>query len=271
MPKREVFCGDAEMPECKIRIACECYSDPDLVSDALRLPNFGKLDWRLPCTPEPFKLIDAELVLIVCDQDSLLMAIGRSRLYKLAGRAHLLIYLRDGLPDEAGVPDEVIPGLALPRLELHNELFKLTLSLLEPVLWQGFVGIDWGDARNLLTMDGLVVMEKAFSTRQPEEAIKRAVSQLQARVAGRAIQGLQAAIFSNGTKMPMKSISDLSWACKDGLPLSDKDSDGCDTYFIVAAPILDYLDDDYYEVRLFARVECTGAHWPNDLLLELSD
>ncbi len=78
-------------------------------------------------------------------------------------------------------------------------------------------------------------------------------------------------MLSNGAKMPTKSISDLLWACKHGLPLPDKDSDGYDTYFIVAAPLMDWPDDDYYEVRLFARVECSGARWPSDLLLDFSD
>ncbi|OYX28767.1 MAG: hypothetical protein B7Z03_10915 [Hydrogenophilales bacterium 32-62-9] len=94
---------------------------------------------------------------------------------------------------------------------------------------------------------------------------------MQVQTAGRAIHGLQAAMLSNGAKMPTKSISDLLWACKHGLPLPDKDSDGYDTYFIVAAPLMDWPDDDYYEVRLFARVECSGARWPSDLLLDFSD
>lgn len=43
--------GD-EVTEFKIRIACECYSDPDYVRDAVaRLPDFGKLEWGSPCKP----------------------------------------------------------------------------------------------------------------------------------------------------------------------------------------------------------------------------
>ncbi|MFZ3262150.1 MAG: hypothetical protein WA135_14850 [Thiobacillus sp.] len=267
MSDSDVFNLDDEVTEPKILIACECYGHPDDVRDALSgLPDFGKLDWGAPCTPAPFKLIDAELVLILSDKASLLMAIGRSVLYQRAGRAHVLIYLQDETED---VPAEVIPALVLLRSQLAAGLLNLTQIILEPVITPGFVGIDWGDVRNILNMGGQVVMERASSTGQPEEAIKRAVSQLQARTAGCAIHGLQAAIISNG-KMPMKSISDLSWACRDNLRFPDKDSVGYDTYFIVAAPLLDWLDDDY-EVRLFAKIECTNVHWPSDLILDFSD
>lgn len=266
MSDSDVFNHDDEVPEFKIRIACECYSDPDYVRDAVaRLPDFGKLEWGSPCTPDPFKLIDAELVLIVSDKESLLMAIGRSALYKYAGRAHVLIYLQD----EVDVPAEAIPGLVLPRSELRLGLFKLTLTLLEPVLWPGLVGVDWTDARNISAMGGQVVMVKTSSSR-PRRAIEVAVTQLRERAAGRAIQGLQAAFFCSKGKLATRYIGDLSWACKDGLPLPDKDSDGYDAYFIVAAPILDWPEDDWYEVRLFARVECAGE-WPSDLLLSFSD
>jgi hypothetical protein len=132
------------------------------------------------------------------------------------------------------------------------------------------VGIDWADAHNILTMDGQVVMVKT-SRSQPKRAIEVAVTQLLERTAGRSIQGLQAAFFCSEGKLATRHIGDLSWACKDGLPLPDKDSDGYDTYFIVAAPLLDWPDDDYYEVRLFARVECTGVSWPSDLLLDFSE
>lgn len=269
MTDSDVFALDDGVPAIKIRIACECYSDTNLVQEALTgLPDLnGELEWGSPRTPDPLKLIEAELVLIVSDRANLLTAIGRSVIYKTLGLAHLLVYVQG----DAELPDEVIPGLILARSQLADGLLNLTQILLESTLTQGLVGVDWADTCNFLTMGGQVVMERASSTRQPEDAIKSAVRQLQARTAGRAIHGLQAAILSNGAKMPTKSISDLSWACKDGLLLPDKDSDGYDTYFIVAAPLMDWLDDDYYEVRLFARVECTGARWPSDLLLDFSD
>lgn len=259
-----------EASEFQIMVACECYSDPGHVRNALaQLPDLnGKLIWGDPRVPDPLKLIDADMVLIVSDRANLLTAMGRSTIYKHLGWAHLLVYLQDETED---VPTEVIPGLILPHSQLATGLLSLTQILIESVITPGLVGVDWADVRNILTMGGQVVMERASSTRHPEEAIKRAVSQLQAQTAGRAIHGLQAAILSNGSKMPTNSISHLSWACKDGLPLPDKDSDGYDAYFIVAAPLLDWLDDDYYEVRLFARVECSGARWPNNLLLKFSD
>jgi len=34
---------------------------------------------------------------------------------------------------------------------------------------------------------------------------------------------------------------------------------------------MDWPDDDHYEVKLFARVECTGVHWPSGLLISFSD
>lgn len=258
-----------EASEFKIMVACECYSDQGHVRDALaQLPDLnGKLIWGNPRVPDPLKLIDADMVLIVSDRPNLLTAIGQSVIYKNLGLAHLLVYVQG----DTDLPAEAIPGLILARSQLADGLLNLTQILLESTLTQGLVGVDWADTCNLLAMGGQAVMERASSTRQPEEAIKRAVSQLQARTTGRAIHGLQAAILSNGSKMPTKSISDLSWACKDILPLPDKDSDGYDTHFIVAAPLLDWLDDNYYEVRLFARVECSGARWPSDLLLNFSD
>jgi hypothetical protein len=269
MQESDVVTHD-EASEFQIMVACECYSDHGHARDSLaQLPDLnGRLIWGTPRMPDTLKLIDADLVLIVSDQSNLFTAIGRSIIYNHLGWAHLLIYLQDETED---LPAEVIPGLVLLRSQLAAGLLNLIQILIEPVITPGLVGVDWADVRNILTLGGQVVMERASSTRQPEEAIKRAVSQLQARTAGRAIHGLQAAILSNGAKMPTKSISDLSWACKDGLLLPDKDSDGYDAYFIVAAPLMDWLDDDYYDVRLFAKVECSGARWPSDLLLDFSD
>jgi len=45
--------------------------------------------------PDPFKLIDADLVLIVSDRANLLTAIGRSVIYKNLKFAHILIYVQD--------------------------------------------------------------------------------------------------------------------------------------------------------------------------------
>lgn len=264
MSDSDVFNPDDEVIEFKIRIACECYSAPDHVRDAVAgLPDFGKLEWGSPCKPDSFKLIDAELVLIVSDKASLLMAMGRSVLYKHAGRAHVLIYLQD----EADVPAEAIPGLTLPRSQLATGLFNLTLALFEPVVWPGLVGLDWADVRNILAMGGQVVMEKASGS-QPGRAIDAAVTRLRERASGRVIQGLQAAFFCSESKLATRHVGDLSWACRDNLRCGSADDD---TYLIVAAPLLDWPNDDYYEVRLFARVECANVHWPSDLLLDFSE
>lgn len=260
MPNSDIFITDDEVTEFKIRVACECFSDRDPVREALAaLPSLnGKLIWGSPQVPDPLKLIDADLVLIVSDRANLLTAIGRSVIYKHLEWAHVLIYLQD----EADVPTEAIPGMVLPRSQLATGLLNLTQILIEPVITPGLVGIDWADVRTILTLGDRIVMEKA-SADQPETAIKAAVSQLQARTSGHAIQGLQAAILCNGAKLAMRSIGDLHWACTDMA--------GHDTTMIVAAPLPDWPDIDYYEVRLFAKVGCSGARWPSDLLLDFSD
>ncbi|OYW40427.1 MAG: hypothetical protein B7Z35_01170 [Hydrogenophilales bacterium 12-61-10] len=263
MPDSDVFTFDGEGAEFKLRVACECYSDSALVREALtELPDLnGEIIWGSPRVPDPLKLIDADLVLIVSNRANLLTAIGRSVIYKHLEWAHVLIYLQDEA-DVPDVPTEAIPGLVLPRSQLAAGLLNLTKILIEPVITQGLVGIDWADVRTILAMGDQVVMEKA-SADQPETAIKAAVSQLQARASGRAIHGLQAAILCHGHKLAMRFIGDLHWACTDMA--------GMDTTMIVAAPLPDWPDIDYYEVRLFAKIECTGARWPSDLLLDFSD
>lgn len=244
---------DDEVTQDKITVACECYSDQGLVQYALtQLPDLnGKLVWGVPCTPDPLKFIDTDLVLIVSDRANLLTAIGRSIIYKHLEQAHILIYLQEGEDD---VPAEAIPGLILPRSQLAAGLLNLVQMLLEPMITQGLVGIDWADTRNTLTTCDQIVMEKA-SAAQPEAAIKAAVSQLQARASGRAIHGLQAAILCHEGRLAMRSVGDLLWACKDA---SDED-----TTLVVAAPLLDWPDNDNYEVRLFARVNCAWKRGTN--------
>ena len=260
MPDSDVFTSDDEVAEFKLRVACECYSDPAIVQEALTgLPDLnGEIIWGSPRVPDPLKLIDADLVLIVSDRANLLTAIGRSVIYEHLEWAHVLIYLQD----EVDMPAEAIPGLVLPRSQLAAGLLNLTQILIEPVITQGLVGIDWADVRTILAIGDQVVMEKA-SADQPDVAIKAAVSQLQAQVSGRAIHGLQAAILCHGHRLAMRFIGDLHWACTDMA--------GYDTTLIVAAPLPDWPDVDYYEVRLFAKVECIGARWPSDLLLNFSD
>lgn len=260
MSDSDAFISDAETTEFKIRIACECYSDTNLVREALtELPDLkGELIWGSPRVPDPLKLINADLVLIVTDRTNLLTAIGRSVIYKHLEWAHVLIYLQD----EADVPTEAIPGMVLARSQLTTGLLNLTQILLEPVITQGLVGIDWADVRTILAMGDQIVMEKA-SADQPEVAVKAAVCQLQARTSGRPIHGLQAAILCHGDRLATRFIGDLHRACTDMA--------GNDTTMIVAAPLPEWPDVDYYEVRLFAKVGCTGVHWPSDLLLNISD
>lgn len=253
MSNSGVFIPDDEVTQFKITVACECYSDQGLVQDALtQLPDLnGKLVWGFPRTPDPLKFIDTDLVLIVSDRANLLTAIGRSIIYKHLEQAHILIYLQEGADD---VPIEAIPGLILPRSQLAAGLLNLVQMLLEPTITQGLVGIDWADTRTILAMGDQIVMEKA-SADQPYAAIKAAVSQLQARASGRAIHGLQAAILCHEGRLATRYISDLLWACKDA---ADED-----TTLIVAAPLLDWPDIDYYEVRLFAKIDCAGQRGTN--------
>jgi hypothetical protein len=177
MSDSDAFISDAEVNKFKIRIACECYSDTSVVQAALNgLPDLSvELIWGSPRKPDLLKLIDANLVLIVSDRANLLTAIGRSVIYKHMERAHVLIYLQD----EADVPVEAIPGLVLPHSQLAAGLLTLTQILLEPVVTQGLVGIDWADVRTILAMGDQVVMAEA-SADQPAVAIKFAISQLKA-------------------------------------------------------------------------------------------
>lgn len=259
MQNSNEFISDDGATEFKIRIACECYSDSVLVRDVLaQLPVLnGKLKWGVPREPDPLKLIDAELVLIVSDRTNLLTAVGRSVIYRNLGLAHLLIYVQE----ETDLPVEVIPGLVLPRSQLAGGLLRLTQVLLEPTISQGLVGVDWADTRSLLTMGGQIVLENATAS-QPENAIQAAIRQLQARSTGRVIHGLQVAILCHEAKLATRHIGELTWACRDAT--------GDDTCIIVAAPLLSWPDHDSYEVRLFASVECTGAHWPRSLFLNFS-
>lgn len=247
MPDSDLFISDDEVTEFKITVACECYSSLDLVRDELtQLPDFnGELVWGSPCTPDPHKLMrDAEVVLIVSDRASLLMAIGRALLYKQSGQAHILIYLQD----EIVVPDDAIPGLILPRSQLATGLFDLIQMLFAPVIPEGLVGIDWADVLTILAMGDQIVMEKASGS-QPEGVIEAAVTQLRSRASGRVIHGLQASFLCSPYKLLTRYPRDLMLACKD--------TAGENTSILVAAPLLDWPDTDYYEVRLFAKVECT--------------
>lgn len=240
-----------------IRIACECYSDTTFVREALAgLPDFdGRLEWGLPFTPDTFKLAEAEMVLIVSDRPGLLAAIGRTIIYRNLGRPHLLLYVQE--QDDADLPTEAIPGVVMARSQAADGLLTLAQTLFEPTDKPGLIGVDWGDTTHLLIEDHGVVMESSSADR-PEAAIDAAISQLKARTSGRTIHGIQAGIFSSGNRLPMRAVHDLMAACENCLEKPAHD----DSFSIVAAPIMNWSDDNYCEVRLFARVDCRLVKHP---------
>ena len=246
MPDSGVLVSDSdEVGEFTITVACECYSHPQIVGDALtQLPDFnGHLAWEAPCKPDLAKWAsDVELVLIVSDQANLAAAIKRWSEYQRLEQASLLVYLQD---DEGGLAEQ-IPGLSLPRSRLASGLTSLTHALFTPVIPHGIVCIDWADTRHLLVLDGQLVVVDASGS-EPESAIEAAVAGLRERASGRRILALQASILY-GRKMKMRHAHDVMSACKAMLEE--------DRLLIVGAPFLDWHEFGRCGVRIAARIAC---------------
>jgi len=232
-----------------VKVACECYCSLDLVRDALsQLPVCnGALAWSAPRMPDQDTLdTNSDVVLIVSDRDTLAQAIDRSSRYKELGReapSHVLIYLQDNENVSAGD----IAGLTLRREHLATGLTSLTRAAFLPIIPQGLICVDWCDTRHILEMAGQVVIEEASGSRI-EEVIESAIARLHDSATGRPIHGMQASILCSSGKLANRYVARLSDACK-GITRDD-------ATIILAAPWMDWPDDDYYEVRIFARVEC---------------
>jgi hypothetical protein len=247
MPDSGVLVFDSdEVSEFTITVACECYSNHELVGEVLaQLPDFnGNLTWGTPCKPDLAKRVsDADLVLIVSDKAHLPAAIDRWSAYRQAEQASLLIYQQD---DEDGLAKQ-IPGLSLSHSCLVSGFTALTHALFTPVIPQGLVCIDWADTRHLFVMDGQMVVAEASGS-QPELAIEAAVTRLRELASGRNILGLQASILYRH-KLTMRHVHHLVSACKAMLEE--------DRLLIVGAPFLDWPEFGQCEVRIAARVACS--------------
>lgn len=240
---------EEEEVDFAIRIACECYCNLDLVREALsRQPVMnGALAWGLPRTPGSAETApDADLVLIIADHGSLGAAMTRSLIYKQAGRrlpSHLLIYLQD----EGAVSPQKFSGLILPRTQLATGLSSLTRVILEPLVPQGLICVDWADTRHILDMDGLVVIEEASAARF-EDAVDSMMTRLRSCAACRPVEGVQASLLCDTGKLRARNVHDLKRAI-------ERQTEE-DATIIIAAPWMERPGDDQYELRLFARIRC---------------
>lgn len=246
MPDGNVSVPDVEDDiDFTVRVACECYCSIELAQVALaQQPDCrGALVWAAPCVPEPDALIqDAELVIIVADKASFPKAIARLEGYKRLGEATLLVCLED----EDRFPPAEIPGLVMPRSQLPTALSCLVQALIAPVIPRGLICVDWGDTRQVLMMEGQVIIEKASGS-EPQGVIASVVSRLREQASGRVIKGVQASISCSTNNLKVRFVHDLISACET---VTDEDAT-----LIAAAPILDWPDSEHFEVRLFARVE----------------
>lgn len=238
-----------ESLEFTIRVACECYCSPDLVREALcQQPVMnGCLVWGAPYIPDSDEIAhDAEIALIVADRDALPAALDRASQYKQQGQqapAHLVVYLQD----EREVPTDEISGLILPRTQLTAGLSRLTRAVFEPVIPHGLVCVDWADTCHILDIEGKVLIEEASEIRL-EDAIESVMTRLQQRANGRPVQGMQASIICDPSRLAARYVHNLLSACKQ-----ETDEDAT---LIIAAPLVDRPGRDDYEVRLFARIAC---------------
>ncbi len=238
-----------ESLEFTIRVACECYCNPDLVREALRQQPVmnGCLVWDAPYIPDSDEIAsDAEIVLIVADRDALPAALDRASRYKQQGQqapSHLLVYLQD----EGEVPTDEISGLILRRTQLTAGLSRLTRAVFEPVIPHGLVCVDWADTCHILDMEGQVAIEEASGSRL-EDAIESVMAQLRQRAAGRTALGMQASIICDPSRLAIRYVHNLLSACRQ-----ETDEDAT---LIIAAPLVDRPGRDDYEVPLFARIEC---------------
>lgn len=232
-----------------IRVACECYCSLDLVREALsQLPVCnGSLAWSAPSMPDQDTLdTDSDVILIVSDKSTLAQALDRLSRYEELGReapSHILIYLQDN----ENVSAEDIAGLTLRREHLATGLTSLTRAAFLPIIPQGLICVDWCDTRYILETEGQIVIEEA-SASLIEDAIESAMGRLHESANGRPIHGMQASILCSPGKLATRYVARLSNPCRE--IASD------DATIILAAPWMDWPDDDYYEVRILARVEC---------------
>ncbi len=238
-----------EAVDFTVKVACECYCSLDLVREAIsQLPVCnGALAWAAPRLPDRDTMeTDSDVVLIVSDKDTLAQAIDRSSRYEELGReapSHVLIYLQDN----ENVSAEEMAGLTLRREQLATGLTSLTHAAFLPIIPQGLICVDWCDTRHILEMAGQVVIEEASGSRI-EDVIESAITRLRDSATGRPIHGMQASILCSPGKLATRYVARLSDACK-GIASDD-------TTIILAAPWMDWPDIDYYEVKIFARVEC---------------
>lgn len=256
MPDGVMSVHDEEKAEFTIMVACESYCSPDIVLDALaRLSDFnGYLDWGLPSIPDPHNLVDdMDLVLIITDKASLPRAMDRSVRYKHLEQPHILVYLRN---EEEDAQAEEIPGLIVLRPQLAMELSSLAQALLLPAISQGLVCIDWMDTRHVLLLGGRILLVTA-SGDQVKTAIKEAVTKLRKQTAGRHVLGLQGSILCNSGKLATRDPLDLLSACRE--------ITGEEATLVVSAPFLNWPDIDHCEVRVIAKIECTGTSSQRDL------
>lgn len=227
-----------------IQIACECYYDLELVRDAVaRQPDFkGAIALSAPCVPDSASLIeDADLVLVVADKESLALAMVRLAAYKQIKQTTLLIYLQD---NEQPSSQEIL-GLTIPRSQLPAGITRVMQALVEPVIPQGLICVDWCDSKHVLELEGQTLIEEAFGS-QPEDLMQRALGRLQAHAAGRPIQGMQVSISCSTNSLKVRLVHTLLTACKEVM--------GDDATLIVAAPFLDWPKFDHFEIRLFAKL-----------------
>jgi len=189
---------------------------------------------------------DSDVVLIVSDKGTIGQAIDRLSRYEELGReapSHVLIYLQDN----ENVSAEDIAGLTLRREHLATGLTSLTRATFLPIIPQGLICVDWCDTRHIFEMAGQIVIEEASGSRI-EEVIESAIARLHDSATGRPIHGMQASILCSPGKLATRYVARLSNPCRE--IASD------DATIILVAPWMDWPDDDYYEVRILARVEC---------------